>query len=310
MKVYEIILEERQLDELSINPLNWFKSDKSGGSSAASKGAVAKLEKDAARLGLVTGGREAAKTTWLAKVGKWGALKTFIYAVGFVAIAVELNYYLDVVNARYKNNELTSDQWKQQRDYYIGIWMVEMLVPFVISFLQRAKFITFFATAITAFATISSGGVLIPVLAGLLATFGSEALLFAGIEAFLHSNMAQDYMVKWFKELAMIGKIGDDLWQELYTLVTGKNFDTVKKQELNPAAAKKDQDDAENQKMLQAKAEKNAVYINGINVTDKDGYLDDTAVMRDPVQYAIRFHPEDPGVQKLASLPRRPGALH
>jgi len=310
MKVYEIILEDQPLDEFSLNPMNWFKSSTPAAGSAASKTAIAQLEKDAARLGLSVSGRETAKTTWLAKVGKWGALKTFIYAVGFVAIAVELNYYLDVVNARYKKNEINSDQWKQQRDYYIGIWMVEMLVPFVISFLQKAKFITFFATAITAFATVSSGGVLIPVLAGLLATFGSEALLFAGIEAFLHSDMAQDYMVKWFKELAMIGKIGDDLWQELYTLVTGKNFDKVKKQELNPAAAEKDKDDAEKQKMLQAKAEKNAVYINGVNVTDSEGYLDDTAVMRDPVQYAIRFHPEDPNVQKLASLPRRPGALH
>jgi len=308
MKVYEIIEENQQLDEFSVNPLNWFKSGPKAATGNAS--AIAQLEKDAARLGLSVSGREAAKTTWLAKVGKWGALKTFIYAVGFIAIAVELNYWLDIVNARYKKGEIDGDQWKQQRDYYIGIWMLEMLVPFVISFLQKAKFITFFATAITAFATVSSGGVLIPVLAGLLVTFGSEALLFAGIEAFLHSNMAQDYMVKWFKELAMVGKIGDDLWQELYTLVTGKNFDKVKKQELNPDQAKKDQDDAEKQKMLQAKAEKNAVYINGINVTDKDGYLDDTAIMRDPVQYAIKFHPEDPNVQKLPSIPRRAGALH
>ena len=308
MKVYEIIEENQQLDEFSVNPLNWFKSGPKAATGNAS--AIAQLEKDAARLGLSVSGREAAKTTWLAKVGKWGALKTFIYAVGFIAIAVELNYWLDIVNARYKKGEIDGDQWKQQRDYYIGIWMLEMLVPFVISFLQKAKFITFFATAITAFATVSSGGVLIPVLAGLLVTFGSEALLFAGIEAFLHSNMAQDYMVKWFKELAMVGKIGDDLWQELYTLVTGKNFDKVKKQELNPDQAKKDQDDAEKQKMLQAKAEKNAVYINGINVTDKDGYLDDTAIMRDPVQYAIKFHPEDPNVQKLPSSPRRAGALH
>ena len=307
MKVYEIIEENQQLDELSLNPMNWFKSAPKAASSSA--GAISQLDKDAARLGL-SNGREMAKTTWLAKVGKWGALKTFIYAVGFVAIAVELNYYLDVVNARYKNNEINSEQWKQQRDYYIGIWTVEMLVPFVIAFLQRAKFITFFATAITAFATVSSGGVLIPVLAGLLATFGSEALLFAGIEAFLHSNMAQDYMVKWFKELAMLGKIGDDLWQELYTLVTGKDFDKVKKQELNPAAAKKDQDDAEQEKMLRAKSEKNAVYINGVRVDDGKGGLDDNAYMNDKVQYALQYHPDDPGIQKMAALKRHADSTH
>ena len=42
--------------------------------------------------------------------------------------------------------------------------------------------------------------------------------------------------------------------------------------------------------------------INGIRVTDKDGNLDDYAMMRPFVKNYLELHPEDPNVQKVLAL--------
>jgi len=275
MKVYEVIAEAKV--EMTY---------------VGSADKIAELEAWAIKNGMGPATKKELVDTWLQKLGgKW---LIALRLIAFVAPAAELLYHRHIIQQRYKNDPEKMQEWE---NFYLGVWTAEMLVPFIVMFMRRAKWVTILAGLIVGLFTAGA----VPGLAiGALAAFGpiaAEYALIEGISLFLQSPMGQQWLQKFFTELVWVGKVERETWntlvsfgKEQYNNATGKPNPKPKPDaELNPA---------------QKAAMKNIVFVDGTPVTDEKGFKDTMAATR--VQQYIKDNPTDPNVKRYLAAPNKP----
>jgi hypothetical protein len=329
MKVNEIICE------VWYNPLTWGKS-----AAASDPAATAKAAKDAlaaykkvpgadAELikvyqSIVNDGnaaaRAAAQTSLLQKIGNWSWV---LRVLGSLAICVELYYNLDQAEKHYMTGKTNPEQFEKARKAFIGLWTVQFFTPWFIHMIANSRLVLLLARVVLSVLTLGSGVLTGPAaIAGLVV----EQAVFTALQAFMMTKTFENWMAtNFFGALVAVGTVPDESWNLLRkylseipvinTFMQNKGdtyYDSEKKikQQKNPAAAAKDKQADLQNALSVASSAKNSVVINGIDVTDAQGYLNDYAYMDPKVQYAIKYTPNDPNVKKLASIPRKPGSIY
>jgi hypothetical protein len=274
MKVYEVIAEAKV--EMTY---------------VGSADRIAELEAWAIKNGMGPATKKELVDTWLQKLGgKW---LIALRLIAFVAPAAELLYHRHIIQQRYKNDPEKMQEWE---DFYLGVWTAEMLVPFIVMFMRRAKWVTILAGLIVGLFTAGA----VPGLAiGALAAFGpiaAEYALIEGISLFLQSPMGQQWLQKFFTELVWVGRVERETWntlvsfgKEQYNNATGKPNPKPKPDaELNPE---------------QKAAMKNVVFIAGVAVVDGQGHKIPMAAEAGAVKQFIKDNPNDPDVRRFLAAP-------
>jgi len=336
MKVNEVIIpKEQDLFEVWYNPLSWGGAGALGSaakqkstdaaalkaaSNAASKfkGASPAVQKALAAIsaGATEEAKAASKVALSAKVGNMMHLLTVL---GAVAITIELYFNWDAIEKKYNDGELNKAQYKEAHEAYFGLWVIQFMAPWLARILGIAKILTFLVRVIVGVLTLGSsaltgGATFFAAIAGLTI----EQAIFSGIQAFMMTKTFETWMAQhFFTTLVTIGSIPDESWNILRGYLTkipgidklvknsGDDFYTSQaknKQEINPAAAAKDDADDAVAVRSNSLSAPNAININGVRVTDAKGNLDDYAMMRPFVKNYIELHPEDPEVQKVIAL--------
>lgn len=333
MKVQEIINEEWSLD-----PRKWgrdpaladtAKQTKANAAAltaaqraaASVKGASPEVQK--ALASIAKGANEtavaASREALSAKVGNW---TYFLKVMGAMAITAQLYYNFDQLEKKYNTGELNKAQYKEAHEAYFGLWVIQFMVPWLVSILPIAKLMTFFVRVIVGILTLGSAAIT----GG--ATFWAaivgitiEQAIFSGIQAFMMTPTFEKWVAQnFFKPLVFLGSIPDESWNILRGYLSdipginklvknpGDDFYTSQaknKKAVNPTAAAKDEEDEKGSFGGPMKAP-NGIMINGIRVTNEKGQLDDYAMMRPFVINYMKLHPEDPEVQKVIALQKKP----
>jgi hypothetical protein len=333
MKVQEIINEEWSLD-----PRKWgsdpaladtAKQTKANAAAltaaqraaASVKGASPEVQK--ALASIAKGANEtavaASREALSAKVGNW---THFLTVMGAMAITAQLYYNFDQLEKKYNAGELNKAQYKEAHAAYFGLWVIQFMVPWLISKLGIARLLTFFVRVIVGILTLGS----VAITGG--ATFWAaivgitiEQAIFTGIQTFMMTPTFEKWVAQhFFKPLVVIGTIPDESWNILRGYLSdipginkliknpGDDFYTSQaknKKEVNPAAAARDEEDEKGSFGGPMKAP-NGIMINGVRVTNEKGQLDDYAMMRPFVTSYMKLHPEDPDVQKVIALQKKP----
>lgn len=341
MKIYDIIAPQPQLNEFSLNPTTWF-----GGSEvkdAAKAGANAKAAKaglDAAKKvpgaskdmiaafeaitnDANTAARAASRASMLAKIGRWSiALKL----LSSIEVCFELWYHLDQLEKLYfkgkENGGLDQNQFAEKRKAFIGLWEIQFFVPWFASMLLNSKWVLTIGRILLGILTLGTGIIDGPAaIAGIVI----EGAAFLALQQFLASKWFEQWLVDhWFSELVSLGTIPDESWNilrkyiseipVLNTFMKNKGMtyydsEREEKKKVNPAGVAADDLSAVST-YDDPRKNKNAVIINGINIVQPDGTLDDYALMRPGVQTFIKLNPQDPAVLKIPSIPRGANSIY
>ena len=290
MKVYEIISEASTVS-VSGDP--------------AVVGRIAEL---ARQLGMDTKQqqiKDSLLTKWKSKMPTW--LGTALKLTGFIAITGQLLYNLDVLDKAFVAGKIkTRDEYENERQYAIGYWQIQVLTPWIIEWLRKRKALIIIVGAIGGFLTVGTG---IGVGAAVLSLLGGavvEWTIIAGVEAFLMSSTGQEWLRKAFTGIALFGKIGDELWNEIETAITGKSHEdnlADKRKQENPAAAAADVK-ADQQRQKSDFGPK-SVKIDGHLIVDQDGYKVPGGDSN--IKNYIELNPTDPLVMRYKAAPDRPG---
>jgi hypothetical protein len=252
------------------------------------------------------------------RMGPWAALAKLL---GFFYITVDLYQNLDELEKAYNEGKVKSDWYKQAHEAYIGMWMVQLMVPWLTRILQVQRIVSILVRVVLAIATLGAtavtGGALAPAaLAGIVV----EQAVFLGVQGFLTSDMfknwAKDYMVAF----ATIGYVPDELFNQLRAYVS--KIPGVDKIMKNPGDTFYQSQDKNRPADVRAKDDSKAdttpggasllkdlrddptnIVINGALVGNtKTGEIDKLMVASPTVQSQIKLHPEDPQVQKYLKL--------
>jgi len=291
MKVYEIISEATGSVTVSGDPAVLDRIE------ALSKQLGMNTKKEAIKTGLLS--------KWTASMPTW--LGTALKLVGFSIITGELLYNLSVLDQAFVSGKIkTRAEYENERQYAIGYWQIQLLVPWIVKWLRRQKALIIIIGAITGFLTIGAG---LGIGAAVISLLGGAAIdwtIAAGIEAFLMSSAGQEWMRQAFTAIALFGRIGDELINEIETLVTGKSHEdniADKRKRENPAA------DAADVKADQARQKSDfgpkSVKIDGNLVVDQDGYKVPGAAFG--LENYMKLNPSDPLVMRYKAAPTRPG---
>lgn len=301
MKVYEVI------NEVWYNPATWGKgadtaktATKAVFDQRAYDRAVANINKNpkaylAAIDARIQSGQLAAdlgkvESTWQTKIGKfWTILKV----LNFAAACIQLLYHLHIVEQDYNDGKLNQGEFVKWREWYIGLWEVQVALPVIMTVLKAAMQVTMLTRFIVSIIELLGS---VATLGGALLGFASTQLLSQAIMAFLQTPAAQDWLMKHFLEpIVMLGSIGDDAWLILYKAIKGENYYDAKakeKEKINPAAAARDKEQAVNA-APDAKTGKNSVVVGGVRITDENGYLLPYADSWGAVRDAIKYNPKE-----------------
>jgi len=336
MKVYEVISKDPQLDEFSLNPMNWFGAGNAGAAAkqasyddGAVKNLAAIAKKQFPNLSPAAGKALADITSGTAKASKAASQEAFAMKVGNIsyvlrvlgafAISYKLYSNFSILEDKYNAGELNAEQYKEAHEAYWGLWVIQFMGPWLATTLGTAKLVAFLIRLILAVLTLgvtvfTGGGAAAATITGLVV----EQAVFTALQAFLMSKTFEQWMsYHFFKTLVTIGSVPDASWNILRQYLSeipvinaffkdkGVDFYTAakkEKQRINPAAAADDEKATQARNLAPLDSDKNAIMINGIRVTDKDGNLDDYAMMRPFVKNYLELHPEDPNVQKVLAL--------
>ena len=290
MKVYEIISEAASVS-VSGDP--------------AVVGRIAELARQLGMDTKSTSIKQGLISKWLSSMPTW--LGTALKLTGFIAITGQLLYNLKVLDNAFVAGKIkTRDEYENERQYAIGYWQIQLLVPWIVEWLRKRKALILIVGAIGGFLTVGTG---IGVGAAVLSLLGGAAIewtIIAGIEAFLVSSTGQEWLRKAFTAIALFGKIGDELWNEVETAITGKSHEdnlADKRKRENPAA------DAADVKADQAQQKSDfgpkSVKIDGNLVVDQDGYKVPGAAFG--LENYMKLNPSDPLVMRYKAAPTRPG---
>jgi len=301
MKVQEIISEE-----WSLNPLNWGKTPDADLLKAAPSWA--------GKLGVRRLANEQAAA---AMEQRMGALSAAAKIIGFFYITVDLYQNLDELEQAYNKGTIQSDKYKTAHEAYVGLWMTQLMVPWLVRILRIEKIVSLLVRFVLAVASMGAtaitGGALAPaVLAGVVV----EQSVFTGIQYFLTSdtfkNWAKDYMVAF----ATIGYIPDELFNQLRGYISKiPGIDKIMKnpgdtfyqsQDKNRPADVRAKDKLEvdgnaGSVFGSVRDDPTAVIISNLRVDDGNGGVNKAMVGPDVDAY-VRLHPEDPMVQKFLKL--------
>ena len=314
MKVYEVITPINE--EFSLNPLKWGATPSKSQLRMAAADIKAGTPVWAAKLGVKRLANKQAELAMAERMGPWAALAKLL---GFFYITVDLYQNLDELEKAYNEGKVKSDWYKQAHEAYVGMWMVQLMVPWLTRILQVQRIVSILVRVVLAIATLGAtavtGGALAPAaLAGIVV----EQAVFLGVQGFLTSDMfknwAKDYMVAF----ATIGYVPDELFNQLRAYVSKipgvdkimKNpgdtfYQSQDKKRPADVRAKDDSkaDTTPNGSMLaNIKDDPTAVVIAGYRVDDGAGGINRIVAAGPQVQAAIKLHPEDPMVQKFLKL--------
>jgi len=316
MKVYEVITPINE--EFSLNPLKWGATPSKSQLRMAAADVKAGTPVWAAKLGVKRLANKQAELVMAERMGPWAALAKLL---GFFYITVDLYQNLDELEKAYNEGKVKSDWYKQAHEAYIGMWMVQLMVPWLTRILQVQRIVSILVRVVLAIATLGAtavtGGALAPAaLAGIVV----EQAVFLGVQGFLTSDMfknwAKDYMVAF----ATIGYVPDELFNQLRAYVS--KIPGVDKIMKNPGDTFYQSQDKKRPADVRAKDDSKAdttpggasllkdlrddptnIVINGALVGNtKTGEIDKLMVASPTVQSQIKLHPEDPQVQKYLKL--------
>jgi len=310
MKVQEIISEE-----WSLNPLKWGAKPTPAQLRTAASAVRSGTPEWIAKLGVKRLANEAAALKMAERMGPITALAKLL---GFFYITVELYQNLEVLERAYNEGKIDSANYKKAHEAYIGLWMTQAMVPWLVKILAVQRIASFLVRAVLAIATLgataATGGALAPAaLAGIVI----EQAAFTALQTFLASdtfkNWAKDYMVAF----ATIGHIPDELFNQLRGYISeipgmdkimknpGKTFYQSQDLKRSPDVRAKDKTTADGNAgsiMHDIRDDPDAVVIAGNRVDDGKGGVNRLVAAGPQVQAAIKLHPEDPMVQKYLKL--------
>jgi len=346
MKVYEIItpqpLNEFALKDL--NPFNWGKGDektdtaaKAAGRSAATGVAVGgalagigtaamaweSFGKDKSPAGMAA--RKASKAEWVKHLGNWAAILKMLQAFEILA---ETKYRLYVLEQRYLKGELNKQQFADYQKAFLGLAQVQFFAPWLVEILGNMAIVRFIAKLIFGVLTLGAGFFTGGVAA--VVGIGLQIAVFSALQQFLRSHAFETWMFNnLLTPLILAGTIPYESWSLLrkYVLsevpILNKYIDSggnpgmgyadamaAKKKEVNPKAAEEDEKVTDFGKLNKSNSNANAVVINGTNIVNSDGKLNDYAFMKSSVQNYISLYPDDPEVKKIPSIPRAANSIY
>lgn len=310
MKVYEVISRnDTMLAEWSLNPLSWISG------ATANPAEMAAQPTWAGKLGVQRMANAQAEEAMAARMG---AVQYIAKVLGFFYITVQLYINLDELEKAYNAGTVNSANYKKAHEAYVGLWMTQLMVPWLVKVLRVQKLVSLLVRVVFAIgslgATAATGGALAP---AALASMAVEQAAFSAIQIFLTSdtfkNWAKDYMTAF----ATIGYVPDELFNQLRKYVSdlpgmskimknsGKTF--YQSQDLNrsPEVRAKDKsavDDNAYSAMSSIKDDPDAVIIAGQRVDDGKGGVNRLIAAGPQVQAALQLHPDDPMVQKFKKL--------
>jgi len=317
MKVYEVITPINE--EFSLNPFKWGAKPTTGQLRSAAADIKAGTPVWAAKLGVKRLANKQAEAAVAERMGP--AIGAIAKLAGFFYITVDLYQNLDELERAYNEGKVKSDWYKQAHEAYIGMWMVQLMVPWLTRILQVQRIVSILVRVVLAIATLGAtavtGGALAPAaLAGVVV----EQAVFLGVQGFLTSetfkNWAKDYMVAF----ATVGYVPDELYNQLRAYIS--KIPGVDKIMKNPGDTFYQSQDKNRPADVRAKDDSKAdttpggasllkdlrddpanIVINGALVGNtKTGEIDKLMVASPTVQSQIKLHPEDPQVQKYLKL--------
>jgi hypothetical protein len=264
--------------------------------------------------------KAAKQAEFVKKVGRWA---WFLRAIAAFAATFELYYTLSVLEKDYMDGKLNQYQYQKAREIYWGFWEVTMLVPVIASLARTATLVRWILLAFTFILTLgwsaATGFMAAP---AAIAGIAVEASLITAVQAFLMTDQFRNWLSNSFIGPLVLeaGTITDDTWNQLRKIMSeipgfnkfmdnvGKTFydsQATTKAKVNLNAAAKDAELAKKfDTAISPNLAPNAVVINGVRVTDTDGFKNPYAVMDLRVQNYIKDHPE--AAKQIDSLPIKP----
>lgn len=239
-----------------------------------------------------------ASERWSAKMtttlGPW---MTLLKLLGVAAACYELWDDLGIAEEMYTSGEIGEDELRDFRQFYTGVFVAQMLLPAVARAIANSRYVVWIAKFITRVIGLGTG--VVTAGASIVALVATEAF-FSWFTWWLGTEKAKDWLSnELLMPLILLGKIPEAAWSSLtgyYEKVDKKRTDTGKdsgKSNANTTA------------MGSVKPRVEPTLINGVRVTDSDGYLLPNADLNPAVQAAL-MQPNSPEAKKFAAIPKPP----
>ncbi len=134
---------------------------------------------------------------------------------------MDLYEHLAFAEEIYANGTISADEFKRQREWYIGMWEVQVLAPTIARVLMVSRLVALVARAIVTMGTALVGTVAaVPTggaaAAGSVAAVIAEQAFFIWLQNWLQSEQAQNFLVQHLlMPIITMGKVSDGLWDTL-----------------------------------------------------------------------------------------------
>jgi hypothetical protein len=297
MKVSEIIVE------VSAPGASGIKNSLAGGAAASPlrkvAGAGLKFKHIFTRIDYKRKALGSASTRWSAKMAsRLGPWMMLLKIIGVGAACYEFWDDMGIAEQLYIDGEIEDDaELERFRQFYTGVFMAQIIVPAVARAIINSRYVVWIAKFITRIVGLGTG--VVTAGASVAALIATEAF-FAWFQWWLGTEKAKNWLSDELLEpLILLGKIPESAWSSL----TGyyEKADTKRVAAGKPSGKSKDNTDWAGS--VQPKVP--PVTINGVRVTDSDGYVLPNADLNPAVKAAL-MDPNSAEAKKFAAIPKRP----
>ena len=157
--------------------------------------------------------RKAAATATYAK--RAGAIGKVLDILGIGALIINALVKLNAVEELYTTGQISEERYHDAREWYLGMFEVQILIPAIVSKMRIAKVVGFVARMIVSIITLGGSvfGVTAP---AALAALVAEQAFFTWLQWFLTTDTATQWLSKYFAMPIMTGgKLLDGAWDAL-----------------------------------------------------------------------------------------------
>jgi hypothetical protein len=157
--------------------------------------------------------RKASATEVYAK--RAGAIGKILDLLGIGALIVTALVKLRAVEELYTTGQISEERYHDAREWYLGMFEVQLLIPAIVSKMRIAKIVGFVARLIVSLITLGGSvfGVTAP---AALAALVAEQAFFTWLQWFLTTDTATKWLSQYFAMPIMTGgKLLDGAWDAL-----------------------------------------------------------------------------------------------
>jgi hypothetical protein len=144
-----------------------------------------------------------------------GAIGNVLDVLGIGALLIDALIKLRAAEELYTTGQISEERYHDAREWYLGMFEVQLLIPAIVSKMRIAKVVGFIARMVVSLVTLGGSvfGVTAP---AALAALAAEQVFFTWLQWFLTTDTATQWLSKYFAMPIMTGgKILDGAWDAL-----------------------------------------------------------------------------------------------